>query len=63
MSRCGRGCVKTLGAFANRAKRAKNSKRDSNLRDLKGLNFAELIYSEVGFCFYTASAKIGHSAD
>jgi hypothetical protein len=27
------------------------------------LNFAELIYSEVGFCFYTTSVEGGSTAD
>ena len=29
-------------------------------RGFRSLNFAELIYSEVGFCFYTASARSRH---
>ncbi len=33
--------------------------RDSKSARFQGLNFAELIYSEVGFCFYTASVATG----
>jgi hypothetical protein len=55
----GRGCVKTLGTFANREKRVKNPKRELNLRDFEVCNSAELIFSEVGFSFHTASVETG----
>ena len=40
---------------------SQESQADSDLRGFGVWSFAELIYGEVGFCFYTVSANSSHS--